>query len=86
MSSIVIHSRSGPDGKLHLEVDLGPEFVNREFQVTITLLPRPLSQEEHASIVQAQAGSIADPTFVRHPQCMRCNDQGTGQINSRDEV
>lgn len=37
MSSIVIHSRSGPDGKLHIEVPV--DQPDTDFEVVVTLRP-----------------------------------------------
>lgn len=38
MTSIVLHSTSGPDGKLHLEVPVGRP--NTEFEVQVTVRPK----------------------------------------------
>lgn len=44
MTSIVLHSTSGPDGKLHLEVPVGQPDTELEVQVTArpTTTTRPL--------------------------------------------
>jgi hypothetical protein len=38
MSAIVLHSISGPDGKLHLEVPVGR--ANTEFEVELVVRPK----------------------------------------------
>jgi hypothetical protein len=65
MIRIVLQSRTGPDGTLHLDVPLGPEQAGREVQVVIEPVPKRLAQAEWATWVQAMAGSITDPTFER---------------------
>lgn len=68
MTSIVLHSTSGPDGKLHLEVPVGAP--NTEFEVEVVARPKPkrLTQAEYAAWVQSMAGSVTDPAFERPPQ------------------
>ena len=69
MNSIVLHSRVGSDGVLHLDVPIGEAGANREVQVTIDPLGlAPLTQEEWRNFVLSTAGSITDPSFVRHEQ------------------
>jgi hypothetical protein len=68
MSSIVVESRTGPDGTLHLDVPLGPDRANQPVRVVIHSTPRPISREEWVAWVQSMAGSITDPTFERPPQ------------------
>lgn len=65
MTSIVLHSTSGPDGKLHLEVPVGQP--DTEFEVEVTARPKS------AGVVLPPGyfdliGSIDDETFVRPPQ------------------
>jgi hypothetical protein len=65
MSSIVLRSRSGPDGKLHLEVPVGQP--DTEYEVEIVVRPKP------GKVVLPPGyfdllGSIDDETFTVHPQ------------------
>jgi hypothetical protein len=65
MTSIVLHSTSGPDGKLHLEVPVGQP--DTEFEVAVTARPkspRVALPPGYFNLI----GSIDDETFVRHPQ------------------
>ena len=68
MLRVVLQSRTGPDGTLHLDVPLGPEEAGREVQVVIEPAPKRMSQADYAAWMQAMAGSITDPTFERPPQ------------------
>ena len=68
MVRIVLQSRTGPDGTLHLDVPLGPEQAGREVQVVIEPVPQCMTETEWADWVQSMAGSITDPTFERPPQ------------------
>jgi hypothetical protein len=69
MTRIVFHSRTGPDGTLHLDVPLGLEQAGREVQVVIEPVPKKgMTQAEWAAWVQSMAGSINDPRFERPPQ------------------
>lgn len=67
MSSIVVESRTGPDGTLHLNVPLGLERANQPVRVVIESPRTPMTQEEWAAKVEALAGSITDPAFERPP-------------------
>ena len=66
MSSIVIHSRSGPDGKLHLEIPV--ERPDTEFEVEIVVRPKPATGKGWPPGYFDLFGSIDDETFVRPPQ------------------
>ena len=68
MTRIILQSRTGPDGTLHLDVPLGPEQAGREVQVVIEPAPKRMTQAEYAAWVQSMAGSITDPAFERPPQ------------------
>ena len=66
MTSLVLHSTSGPDGKLHLEVPVGSP--NTEFEVEVVVRAK-----KPGGIVLPPGyfdliGSIDDETFVRPPQ------------------
>lgn len=64
MSTIVLTSRSGPDGKLHLEIPVGQ--ADAEFEVAV----RPMSRAARGwpPGYAALFNSIDDETFVVHPQ------------------
>jgi hypothetical protein len=66
VSSVVLHSKSGPDGKLHLEVPVG--CPDTEYEVEVVVHPSSASSQSlppgHFDLI----GSIDDETFVLHPQ------------------
>lgn len=69
MIRMVVKSRVGEDGVLHVEVPLGKSEANREVQVTIeTGGTEAMTQEEWRTFVKSAAGSVTDPTFQRHEQ------------------
>ena len=69
MDRVVVHSRVGTDGVLHLTVPIGKADADKEVQVTIDPVPAStMSQEEWRQFVLSTAGSITDPTFMRHEQ------------------
>ena len=71
MNRVVVRSRVGPDGVLHLAIPIGKEEADREVQVIIDpapVGPSPMTQEKWRDFVLATAGSVTDPTFVRHEQ------------------
>jgi hypothetical protein len=80
MNRMVLHSVVGPDGVLHISVKLGKEFANHEVQVTIDPAragPASMRHEEWRDFVLSTAGSITDPSFVRHEQ---------GEYEQREEL
>jgi hypothetical protein len=71
MHRLVVQSRVGSDGVLHIDIPMGKEVADREVQVTIVPIqmgPSPMTQEEWRQFVMETAGSITDPSFVRHEQ------------------
>ncbi len=68
MSPIVLTSKVGSDGVLHLTIPLGAAEANHEVNVTIEPARPVMSQEEWRKRVLSTAGSIPDPTFIRHDQ------------------
>ena len=72
MERMVVRSKVGADGILHLHVPVGTPDANREVEVTIEPLPqssgRLMTQEQWADFVRKTAGSITDSTFQRHEQ------------------
>jgi hypothetical protein len=67
MTSIVLESRTGPDGTLHLDVPLGVDQANRSVRVVIEALPKPKTQADWAAWVKSIAGSWQGD-FERPPQ------------------
>jgi hypothetical protein len=66
MSSIVMHSTSGPDGKLHLEVPV--DAANTEYEVEVVVRPKKAEGQAWPPGYFELFGSIDDETFVRPPQ------------------
>jgi hypothetical protein len=76
MNRIVVKSRVGADGVLHVTVPVGPAEANREVQVTVEPAPQPMTQEEWRAWVQSMAGSWQGE-FERPEQ---------GEYERRDEL
>ena len=69
MNRIVIKSRVGADGVLNVKVPLSAADSNKEVQLTIEpAATAHMTQEQWHQFVLSTAGSITDPTFVRHEQ------------------
>lgn len=71
MHRVVVQSRVGSDGVLHIDIPMGEEVADREVRVTIDPVRRVSSSmtlEEWRRFVMETAGSIADESFVRHEQ------------------
>ena len=69
MTRLSLRSRVGSDGVLHLIVPMSAGDANQEVQVTIDPAPtRPMTSEEWRRFVLDTAGSVSDPTFMRHEQ------------------
>ena len=80
MHRLVVQSRVGSDGVLHIDIPMGKEDADREVQVTIDPVrvgPSPMTQEEWRQFVMETAGSITDPSFVSHEQ---------GEYEHREEL
>jgi len=80
MDRMIVHSRVGSDGVLHITVPIGKDDADREVQVTIDPVPvgpPPMTQAEWRDFVLTTAGSITDPSFVRHEQ---------GEYERREEL
>jgi hypothetical protein len=79
MNRMVVKSRVGSDGVLHLALPVGMEEADKEVQVTVELTTpkKEMTQEEWEAWVDSMAGSITDPTFIRHPQ---------GELEERDPL
>jgi len=67
MSSIVVESRTGPDGTLHLDVPLGVEQANQPVRVIIETPRATMTQEQWRAWVASMAGSWQGD-FERMPQ------------------
>jgi hypothetical protein len=65
MTSIVIHSRSGPDGKLHLEVPVGR--ADTDFEVELVARPKDAVRSFPPGYFDL-IGSVDDETLIIHPQ------------------
>ncbi len=69
MNRVIVNSRVGPDGVLHVTVPVGAAEANQEVQVTIEpARPARMGADEWRAWVRATAGSVTDPTFRRHQQ------------------
>ena len=71
MHRLVVQLRVGSDGVLHIDIPMGKEVADREVQVTIDPVgvgPSPMTQEEWRQFVMETAGTITDPSFIRHEQ------------------
>jgi hypothetical protein len=71
MNRMVLQSRVGADGVLHISVPIGKEDADRDVEVTIDPARAgspQMTQEEWREFVLRTAGSITDPSFVRHEQ------------------
>jgi len=78
MNRMVVHSRIGADGILNFALPIGKADADREVQVTIDPLgSSPMTQEEWRNFVLSTAGSVSDPSFVRHEQ---------GEYERREEL
>jgi len=78
MDRMIVKWRIGADGVLHVTVPISPADANREVQVTIEpLSPPPMTEEAWRSFIQSTAGSVLDPSFVRH---------GQGEYERREEL
>ncbi len=80
MNRMVLQTRVGSDGFLHISVPIGKEDADRDVQVTIDPVPvgpSSMTQEEWQEFVLSTAGSITDPSFVRHEQ---------GEYERREEL
>ena len=65
MAAIVLRSKSGPDSKLHLEVDVGQP--NTEFEVEVVVRPKSAERSFPPGYFDL-IGSVDDETFIVHPQ------------------
>ena len=78
MNRMVVHSRVGADGILNIALPIGKADADREVQVTIDPVgPSPMTQEEWRNFVLSTAGTVTDPSFVRHEQ---------GEYECREEL
>jgi hypothetical protein len=70
MNRIVVRSKVGADGVLHLTLPLEAGDADQEVQVTVEPVPskKVMTPEEWRTFVMEMAGSITDPTFERPPQ------------------
>ena len=68
MTPLILTSKVGPDGVLHLTLPL--DAAGQEVRVTIEPVTpkREMTPDEWRTFVLSTAGSIGDPTFERPPQ------------------
>jgi hypothetical protein len=67
----VISTHVGPDGVLTLTVPLDKTDANKVVRVTVETMDEtrpPMDRTAWLHFLAQTVGSIADPTFVRHPQ------------------
>jgi hypothetical protein len=64
LRSFVIHARSGPVGKLHLEVPVGSPNTDFEVEVVVRPTAGGVLPPGYFDLI----GSIDDETFARPPQ------------------
>ena len=57
MKRMVLHSRVGSDGVLHVTVPIGKEDADREVRVTIDPVPPPMTPEEWQQFILSTAGA-----------------------------
>jgi hypothetical protein len=68
MTRIVVKSRIGSDGVLHLHLPVGQAEADKEVQVTVEPVPAtPMSQEEWRQLILSTAGKWRGE-FERPPQ------------------
>ena len=65
MTNVVLHSRSGPDSKLHLEVPVGQP--NTEFEVEVLVRFKDADRQFPPAYFEL-LGSVNDDTLQVHPQ------------------
>ena len=69
MNRVVVHSRIGADGILNISLPIGEADADREVLVTVDPVSElPMTQQEWRDFVLSTAGSVTDPSFVRHEQ------------------
>ena len=72
MNRIVVQSRVGADGVLQLSVPIGVSDADRAVEVTIepadAASSKQIGHEEWRNFVLSTAGSVTDPSFMRHEQ------------------
>jgi len=76
MTRMVIQSKVGADGVLHLDVPVGTGAADQDVQITIEPLKKPMTQEEWRQWVLSMAGTWQGD-FERPEQ---------GEYEQRDEL
>jgi hypothetical protein len=67
MNRMVVASKVGSDGILHLNIPIGVSEADQEVRVTIEPIPKPMTQEQWRAWVQSMAGSWQG-NYERPPQ------------------
>ena len=68
MTPIVLTSKVGPDGMLHLTLPLAAADQDVRVTVEPVVPKKEMTPEEWRAFILSTAGSITDPTFERPPQ------------------
>jgi hypothetical protein len=67
MNRVMIKSKTGADGVLHLDVPLGSAEADKEVQITIESLPVEMTHAEWFEFIERTAGTWQGP-FERAEQ------------------
>lgn len=71
MQRVVVDTKVGFDGIVHLAVSVGADAANRDVRVTVEPIAAGLlSSKDWQDFVWATAGSVTDESFERPPQGM----------------
>ena len=56
MNRMVVKSKVGSDGVLHLDLPVGMDEADKEVQVTVEAPPTPMTQEQRRQFIMSTAG------------------------------
>jgi len=70
MNRMMVKSKIGDDGVLHLDLAIGAQEANKEVRITLEPSWPVLTQEEWQAHILSTAASITDPTFEHPPQLL----------------
>lgn len=72
-------AKVGADGTLTVSLPMGLARAGRTMRVVVEAVEEPAaSQEERLAVLKRVAGSIDDPTFIRHPQAYSDGEDDKG--------
>mgnify|MGYP007122465419 CR=1 FL=1 len=77
MTTIETKSQTDAQGTLSVSIPLGIENANRQVRVLVEPMESTMTDDQWCRFVRDTAGSIADPTFLRHSQ---------GEFEQREEL